>query len=276
MQLTPPKMMQCITSRNALGFASKQWLDDPWIGAKKQVEQQVVDEGFRLARVLQRLDEDSFWWADIESIQELLEMCEKGTSKLDKIKTKCLQGPTHDEIHKSQSPASDKDLIQHGESGTQTANRLVLRLTASAIQLGLCESTHCIMQKVLESSYYGITHSGGSHWKIIDPDSYVATEVIVPEDGTQLAKEIVKTTDIIFSKFNDPELPPEAIRLLFPLKMASRMLKYCTSCPQYEQCNKFIHYLSGTKGSNYTKTRPKEYFVYGGSRQKNVSATEAL
>jgi len=235
-----------------------------------------MDEGLKLAQVLQRLEDDSFWWTDIQSIQELLEMCENGASRLDTIKVQHIQGVTQDEIRKAKSPASDRDAIQRTESGSQTGNRLVLRLTASGIQLGFCEAAHCVMQKVLESSYYGITHSGGRHWKIIDPESYKETQVIVLEDGIQLAKEIVKTTDIIFTEFGEPELPPEAIRLLFPLKMASRMLKYCKSTLQYAQCDKYIHYLSGTKGSTFTKTTPKEHFVYGGSRQKNVAATEAL
>ncbi|KEF63606.1 uncharacterized protein A1O9_01584 [Exophiala aquamarina CBS 119918] len=269
-------MMQCITSRNAFGFASGQWLDDPWNGAKKQVEQQVMDEGFRLAQILQIIDDDSFWWVEIESIQELLRMCEIGSSRLYKIKAKHLPGPTSHELRKPQPPASDKDLSRGVETDSQTSNRLVLRQTASAIQLGLCEATRCIMQKVLESSYYGITHCGSSRWKITDPESCIETEVVILEDGMQLAKEVVSNTNMIFNEFSDPELPPEAIRLLFPLKMSSRMLKYCTSCPQYEQCNTFINYLSGTKGSNYAKARPKEFFVYGGSRQKNISATEAL
>jgi hypothetical protein len=271
MSLNPAKMMQCIANRNASGFASKEWLDDPWIGARKGIEQQVMDEGFKLAHVLQRLDDDTFWWADITSIKELIEACEDATSNIGSIKTEHLKGPPLDPDPKLPGPVASGGRID--DPKPQIANRLVLRLTASAIQLALCEATHCIMQKVLESSFTGISHCGGNRWKLIDPESYTETEVTVPEDGIQLAKEIVNEASIIF---NNAELPPEVVRLLFPLKVAARMLKYSKCCSQYEQCNAYVYYLLGRKGSNFTKMHPREYFVYGTSRQKNALATKAL
>lgn len=263
--------MQCIANRNSSDFASSEWLDDPWIGARKGTEQQVMDEGFKLAHVLQRLDDDTFWWADITSIKELIEACEDGTSNIGAIKTEYLKGPPPDPDPKLSRPAASG--VPTEDPKQQLANRLVLRLTASAIQLALCEATHCIMQKVLESSFYGIRHCGGDRWKIIDPESCTETEVTIPGDGIQLAKEIVNEASIIF---DSAELPPEVVRLLFPLKVAARMLKYSKHCSQYERCNAYIYYLLGRKGSNFTKTHPHEYFVYGASRQKNAMATKTL
>lgn len=263
--------MQCISNRNASDFASKEWLDDPWIGAKKGTEQQVMDEGFKLAQVLQRLDDDTFWWTDITSIKELIEVCEEGASNIDSIKTEHLKGLPVDPDSRLPRPAARRSPIDNLKR--QTVNRLVLRLTASAIQLALCDATHCIMQKVLESSFYGIRHCGGNRWKLIDPESCTETEATVPQDGIQLAKEIVNEASIIF---NCAELPPEVVRLLFPLKVAARMLKYSKYCSQYEQCNTYVYYLLGRKGSNFTKMHPQEYFVYGASRPKNVLATKTL
>lgn len=264
-------MLQCLSNRNASGFADKEWLEDPWIGAIKSLEQQVMDCGFMLARVLQRLDEDSFWWTDIKSIRELIKACEDGTSKIKSIKKEHLRGPALGLDPKLEPMASNGPSISNDNQ--QEANRLVLRLTASAIELGLCEASNCIMQKVLESSYYAIRHSGGSSWKLIDSQSCAETEVTVPEDGIKLAKEIVNEASVIF---NGEELPPETVRMVYPLKVAVRMLKYSSYCPQYEQCTTYLNYLQGRKGSNFTKSRPKEYFVYGSSRQKNVLATKAL
>jgi hypothetical protein len=264
-------MLQCLSNRNAAGFAEKEWLEDPWIGISKSLEQQVMDCGFMLARVLQRLDEDSFWWTDISSIRELIKACENGTKKIKAIKKEYLMGPRLD--HDSNLAPSASNTHSTSDNNQQEANRLVLRLTASAIELGLCEASNCIMQKVLESSYYAIRHTGGNSWKLIDSQSCAETEVTVPEDGIKLAKEIVNEAGVVFDQ---EELPPESVRMVYPLKVAVRMLKHSSYCPQYEQCSTYLNYLQGRKGSNFTKSRPKEYFVYGSSRQKNVLAAKAL
>lgn len=264
-------MLQCLSNRNASGFASKEWLDDPWIGASKGLEQQVMDCGFKLARVLQRLDEDTFWWADIKSIRELIEACEDGTNKIKAIKRDHLRGLLLDPDAKLglQAPSG----CSPSDDTAQEANRLVLRLTASAIELGLCEASNCIMQKVLESSFYAISHSGSNHWRLVDSQSCAETEVTLPEDGTKLAKEMVNEAGVVLS---GEDLPPEVVRMVFPLKVALRMLKHTSYCPQYEQCSAYLNYLQGRKGSNFTKLHPREYFVYGGSRHKNVLAVKAL
>jgi hypothetical protein len=158
--------------------------------------------------------------------------------------------------------ASQEDL-------TQDANRIMLKITATMIELGLCASTREVVRRAGEKYWLFNSWPAQGH---IDNDEFSGIERAAPTRSqiVALAKEIVDCAGIIMNR----RLTAVG-RLLYPLSLASKHLKGLP-CPQYEQSIALRKAVQGIGDGVELGDGQEDFWVLGNSKQKSVTGLDTM
>ena len=223
-------MMQHLMARKACVFGQRAWLEDPWAGVAKSVEQQVFDHGLRLCAIFETCDV----------------ALQKGSTNSNLIKLFADSIDLYDGIQRLRkqyiAEAVTVDLDSGPGSGgdTLTANNpagLLLDITAMGIRLGACASACDIFGRMSDTSVGGLD-IGESDFEA--SCRRIVTAVSLFQACSTLAREIVRSiTTCIVERVGSMG----AARMIFALRLAMQTLQ--SSDPAFEEAAALMQRLSG-------------------------------
>jgi hypothetical protein len=232
-----------------------------------------MDYGFRLADILERIDDPTNWLSSVETIDMLVQDCKTSISEIEYLKLELLVDPVEYLKNLGPNPGSDPwDAIE-----IQDINRRMLRLTAAGIQLHLVAAAHEAISKArnLAGSPVTITNLSdvGSNVYLLRDDCDSLTLELL-HSGTQMAKDLI---DEMEDTIKDGKGAVIRGRLRFPLRAALNQLRYEPACDQYVQGEYLMQALLGRRYDEALNGPHKkdEYFM-GRAQQKQQVAFDGL
>lgn len=246
--------MHCILKRRGSGFASHAWLSQPWLGCEKRINQKIMDYGFKLASILQKVEESIGRVEDMNQLRVLAHECYSSISILKSLRHEL------DAMQQLGPEASQEDLMQD-------ANRIMLKITATMIELGLCDAAVEVARTAKEICLHWSSYSSQRNVDNGNDElSEIEKEVPPRSQRISLAMEIVDGAHIITQR------RLTAIgRLLYPLSLASKHLKGLAS-PYYEQSIALRKTVQGCGSSIDLDLGQEDFWVLGNSKQKSIMA----
>jgi hypothetical protein len=214
-------MLQHLMSRRACILSQPEWLTAPWHGCEKSIEQQVFDNGLRLATAFEGCDLLKRGASDSESVINLFEECVeiyKNTVQILDTITPSVA------VDLDSCSGEDFDILI-----VRNPAALLLSITALAIKLGACD-TACSLLPVM-----GFQQS--------DLDSIPAGAEALFEDIVPTAKQIVNS---VATCVDQKAGGMGAARLMFALKLARPQLP--SNSQELCQCDELMDRLSGLDG----------------------------
>lgn len=212
-------MIRCLATRTSCVFASRKWLQLPWNGGLKSVEQQVFDQGLRLASL----------WRDCDALSAE-ESCPSG---LNILLSTCVEifetlVPLIAQIHYDTTQTNC-------ESNASTATS-ILSITVLSIQLGVADSA----RKLLAIANAAIATVSGVHVAISDTTS----ETIVRAQSLDRARKQLARS-IFWSVEARMKMQVGGLgnsTLLWALQLAQE--QFTPADPEAEQCKAMLILLS--------------------------------
>lgn len=260
-------MLHCIFHRKSFGFADPAWLDEPWVGVQKRIEQRIWDQGLKLTAIMERSDDCAQGMADLAGIQQLVRECNEAISQIESLKQELAM---EDEADKRLS--AERDERSHDGAEENALNCLMLKLTATTIELLLHEAAHDLLQRAREMEWSSMRATDSDTGRFVLELAIVELEV--PPQGRlfELAEELVEGADDLYTRRKGSTF---VARLLFPLHAAVRHLP--PGSPLWDECSMLMDQLQGQKGTLPHLDLDERGFTFlGHARQKSVVAIGAL
>lgn len=257
-------MLYCIFKRKSFGFADSAWLDEPWVGVEKEVTQGVVDQGLKLAAIVEKSDECAQSTAGMADLRNLVLDCNEAISHVKKLKEELARAEEAEERLRAESDDCPKDLADEHAS-----NCLLLRLTATTIELLLNEAAQDVLQQARRRKRYSIQSTDDERNQFAI--EFKIVELTVPSESTlfELARELVDGSYDLYGRVTI------VARLLFPLHAAVRHLPPRSALS--DKCIALMDQLQGRKGAlPQRKLDEKDFTFLAHARQKAVVALGAL
>lgn len=258
------QMLYCIFKRKSFGFADPAWLNEPWIGVEKEITQRVVDQGLKLAAIVERSDEYAQSMAGMTDLRQLVRECDVTTSQVEMLKQELIAEEETGKRFNAESDDSPRELADENMS-----NCLLLRLTATTIELLLNEAAQDVLQQARRRKRYSMQSTDDERYQFAVEVRSV--ELMVPHKSRlfDLARELVEGSYDLHGRVTI------VARLLFPLHAAVRHLP--PSSPLSDKCIALMEQLQGRKGAlPHRKLDEKDFTFLAHARQKAMVALGAL
>lgn len=257
-------MLYCIFKRKSFGFADSAWLNEPWIGVKKEVTQRVVDQGLKLAAIVERSDECAQSMAGMADLRQLVLECNEAILQIEILKQELAVEEEEEKRLTADSDDCSRDLANESAS-----NCLLLRLTVTTVELLLNEAAQDLLHQAQRRERYALQATDDERNQLAIELRIV--ELVVPPRSRlfELARELVERSYDLYGRATI------VARLLFPLHAAVRHLP--PSSPLSGKCIALMDQLQGRKGAlPHRKLDEKSFTFLAHARQKAVVALGAL